>query len=200
MKIIKDHFEGNITYIHGDMVLNGCQFFNIKDLDKVCKKHEVPDTLKQEVIDLYNSKDALSLEEVLKLDRLEIVQFDYKELLGILVRDKDWSVRKEVAKHNHKYLLNILVKDEHWWVREEVARHGYKDLLDILVNDKDWCVREEVARHDYKDLLDILVNDEDGSVREEVAKHDYKDLLDILVRDKDEYVRNQANETLESMK
>ena len=170
MKIIKDHFEGKTTYIHKDMVLNGCQLFNIKDLDKVCNGYEVPDTIKGEVLELYKSKDELPLEEVLKLDHVEIAKFGYKELLDILVNDEHWWTRKWVAVHNYKDILEVLVKDKHWWVREEVAKHNYKDLLDILVKDESWWVRTEVARHNYKDLLDILVEDENWNVRDQAIK------------------------------
>ena len=147
MKIIKDHFEGNTTYIHNDMVLHGCLLFNIKDLNKVCNNNGIPDTVKQEVMDLYKSKEELSLDEVLKLDHRKIAKLDYKELLDILVTAEDWYIRVLVAKHDYKDLLDILVKDRDEFVRAEVAKHNYKDLLDILINDESIHVRFEVDKH-----------------------------------------------------
>ena len=145
MKITKHRFESGITYIHNDMVLSERHLFNIKDLDKVCRRHRFSDTVKQEVIDLYNSKEELSLEKVLRLDHAEIARFDYKELLDILIKDEDWYVRSLVAAHNYKDLLDILVKDKSVYVRAIVAKHEYKDLLDILVKDDNELVLEYVT-------------------------------------------------------
>ena len=90
--------------------------------------------------------------------------------------------------------LDILVKDKDWKVRKEVAKYGrYKDL-DILVNDEDDTVREIVTQQRRDKDLDILVNDENLYVRLAVAEIGRDKDLDILVRDKEIYVLREVLE------
>lgn len=63
MIIIKNHFDGNDTAIFGDVVSNGCQTFNISELDEICKKFAVPENTKREVIKYHQEnlgKDDIS--------------------------------------------------------------------------------------------------------------------------------------------
>lgn len=58
MIILKKHFNGKDTAIYGDAVSNGCQTFHISELDKVCKEFEVPEKIKQEVIQYHRQNDG----------------------------------------------------------------------------------------------------------------------------------------------
>lgn len=50
MIILKNHFDQKDTAIYGDVISNGCQIFNISELDETCKEHCVPDDIKQDVL------------------------------------------------------------------------------------------------------------------------------------------------------
>ena len=144
---LKNHFDGNDTYIIGKLIHNGCQTFPIEELERVCQEYDVPKELEEQVRQLYY--------ENLKTP----------EDWDILVNDGDWRVRLAVAQQG--YGLDILINDEDYPVRAAVAKQGYG--LDILVNDEDCWVRVAVAKQGYG--LDILINDEDYPVR--VAAKNY---------------------------
>ena len=163
---LKNHFDGNGTYIIGNLISNGCQTFPIEELERVCKKYNVPENLEEQVRQLYH--------ENLKTP----------EDWDILINDGDWRVRATVARQG--YGLDILINDVDLRVRKASVEQGYG--LDILINDRHWEVRATVAEQGYG--LDKLINDEDCWVRKTVAEQGYG--LDILVNDKDWEVRAAA--------
>ena len=144
---LKNHFDGNDTYIIGKLIHNGCQTFPIEELERVCQEYDVPKELEEQVRQLYYQN------------------LKTPEDWDILVNDGDWRVRLAVAQQG--YGLDILINDEDYPVRAAVAKQGYG--LDILVNDEDCWVRVAVAKQGYG--LDILINDEDYPVR--VAAKNY---------------------------
>ena len=85
-------FDYKNTYIIGDAIANGCTVFNIKDIDDICNRFRVHDSIKQEVIDM---RKTLALTK-------------YKKYLDILVNDANTKVRVNVALSGIKEYLDIL--------------------------------------------------------------------------------------------
>ena len=100
---LKNHFDGNDTYIIGKLIHNGCQTFPIEELERVCQEYGVPKELEEQVRQLYY--------ENLKTP----------EDWDILINDSHWVVRVAVAKQG--YGLDILINDEDPEVR--VAAKNY---------------------------------------------------------------------------
>ena len=156
---LKNHFDKKDTYIIGNLISNGCQTFPIEELERVCKKYNVPENLGEQVRQLYYQN------------------LKTPEDWDIPINDGNWRVRVAVAKQG--YGLDILINDKDPEVRVAVAQQGYG--LDKLINDSHCWVRVTVAQQGYG--LDILINDEDPEVRVAVAKQGYG--LDKLINDKD---------------
>ena len=103
---LKNHFDGNDTYIIGKLIHNGCQTFPIEELERVCQEYDVPKELGEQVRQLYH--------ENLKTPE------DWDKLIN----DEDWSVRVAVAKQG--YGLDKLINDENWEVREAAKNYTPK--------------------------------------------------------------------------
>lgn len=59
MIILEKHFNKKDTAIYHNVVSNGCQTFHIEDLDKVCKRYNVSDDIKQSVLDAFESNKGV---------------------------------------------------------------------------------------------------------------------------------------------
>jgi hypothetical protein len=122
MKTIENHFWNKTTYIISKLIVNGYQFFPIDRLDAVFQIFNVPEKMKNQVMELYyENGDVENWEE--------------------LAKNEDWIIREAVAKQG--YGLDILINDRDSLVRLEVARQGYG--LDKLINDEIFHVREIAA-------------------------------------------------------
>ena len=87
---LKNHFDGNDTYIIGKLISNGCQTFPIEELERVCQEYDVPKELEEQVRQLYY--------ENLKTP----------EDWDILVNDGDWRVR-EIGRASCRERVYVLV-------------------------------------------------------------------------------------------
>ena len=103
---LKNHFDKKDTYIIGNLISNGCQTFPIEELERVCKKYNVPKELEEQVRQLYYQN--------LKTPE------DWDKLIN----DEDWRVRATVAQQG--YGLDILVNDEDCWVRVAALTYTLK--------------------------------------------------------------------------
>lgn len=121
MITLKNHFGGNVTYIVGKYIINGCQTFHVDASGEVFEKYKVPNQIREEVLKLVN----------------ENIDEDFKEA----IQRAEVKVRKAVAMQG--YGLDVLINDEDWSVRKAVAKQGYG--LDVLIKDEDWCVRRTVS-------------------------------------------------------
>lgn len=172
MKILKNHFDNKDTYIVGKLIKNGCQTFEIQDLDFVCFRFGVSDRIKNSCKEAYeeNSKTpedykALATNPDIYVRALLVLQ---KQALDILVNDNNWRIRFDVADIN--YGLDKLVDDPDWRVREQVANKGYG--LEKLINDPVYYVRIAVAKQGYG--LDKLASDVSLGVRRKVSKKGFR--------------------------
>lgn len=68
------------------------------------------------------------------------------EELDILVKDKDFEVRRAVAEFGRPEDLDVLVKDKKISVRRAVLKHQRKQDLEILKNDIFYRLREEAEK------------------------------------------------------
>lgn len=66
--------------------------------------------------------------------------------LDVLVKDKDFEVRKAVANFGRPEDLDILVKDKKITVRRAVMKHQRKQDLKILKNDAYYRLREDAEK------------------------------------------------------
>ena len=185
MIIIKNHFEGKDTVIYGDVVSNGCQTFNIVDLDKICKRFDVPERIKQEVIKLH--RENLEVEDTTL------------NVLKILKSEKSHTLNRAVASgtKNHNLLEEMLLfldyDTETGMIianRSDLPNH----LIEKLAYDSDISIREVIASRD--DLSDTLIKklsqDKDSTVRAILASNSIidSDLIKKLAEDKDSVVRS----------
>ena len=128
---LKNHFDEKDTYIIGNLISNGCQTFPIEELERVCKKYNVPKELEEQVRQLYYQN------------------LKTPEDWDIPINDGNWRVRVAVVKQG--YGLDILINDEDPEVRVAVAQQGYG--LDKLINDKDYPVRVAAKNYTPKNNL-----------------------------------------------
>ena len=80
MIILRNHFNGNDTAIYGDVVSNGCQTFHIYQLDQVCKKFNVPEKTKQEVIKYH--QENLGKDDDINADIFDTLQTENNATLN----------------------------------------------------------------------------------------------------------------------
>ena len=177
----------------GDYINNGCQTFHIKDIDSVCEEHDVPNSKKLEVLELYNRTPKLTDQQYIDAynsfctsDIERILILENGHCLDLALESNKCTYREVVASKGYK--LDVLINDVSATVRCAVVKQGYG--LDKLVSDVSSAVRRAVAEHNIPELMEILIKDVCWYVRAGVALQGYR--LDILMNDNDSYVANIA--------
>ena len=132
MIIFENHFDDCATILIDEYIFTGDLKFKIDQLDEICDDYEIPDSVKQEILEVYTGEPS-----------------DPKVIKGHLHHD-NYEVRRAIARCG--YHLDTLIDDLHYEVKCEVARQGYG--LDRLVNAFEWQVRRAVAEQGYD--LDVL--------------------------------------------
>ena len=59
MIILKNHFNEHTTVIYANAITNGCQTFYADKLDEVCQRFNVPNSIKQDVLDALSANQGL---------------------------------------------------------------------------------------------------------------------------------------------
>ena len=78
MIILKEHFNGYDTVIYANVVSNGCQTFPIEQLDKVCRKFDVPNNIKQDVLKAFKENQGVDninediFDQLIKIDNVSL--------------------------------------------------------------------------------------------------------------------------------
>jgi len=153
MKILRNHFGGRPTILIGNKVINGCQDFDIANLDSVCDKYEVPQHYRDDV------REANKLPET------------HADNMNEFLDDEDVRVLCCIAEHGNDAHRDILVKHSDVDVLWYVAKYGNDAHRDILVKHSDIQVLRCVARYGNDAHRDILVKHSDVGVLWYVARY-----------------------------
>lgn len=102
MIIIKNHFNKNDTGIYSDIISNGCQTFNINQLDEVCEKFKVPAEIKQEIIKYHQENSNI---DDVTLNVLNVLKSEYFTALNRAVAfgTKNFTLRRNAGIFKSRY-------------------------------------------------------------------------------------------------
>ena len=142
MIILKNHFNGNDTAIFGDIVSNGCQTFHIHQLNKICKKFNVPEKTKQEVLK-YHQENLGENDNDISADIFDILQAENNATLNNAVA---FATTDELLLEK---MLDYFKDDEHYPVRLIIAERAdiSATLVQKLAHDPDPNIRTAITRY-----------------------------------------------------
>lgn len=179
MIILKKHFKNKNTVIYGNTVSNGCQTFNINQLDDICKKFEVPEEIKQEVLKAH--QENLKVDDM-KANILERLQLENNTTINhaVVFGTKNHDLLKEMMTHfEDDENIKIVIAN-----RVELS----DELIKQLAQDKSDDVRLAIAKRNDLDesVIQILADDENYDVRAQIARRQNLNsaILQQLAKDK----------------
>lgn len=206
MIIIKNHFNENDTVIYANAISNGCQTFPIEQLDKVCRKFNVPNNIKQDVLKAFKENQGADdinediFDQLIKIDNASLSN-------AVLLTTQNFVLFEKIIKYfdcdyeiiNHRpipnqILFNLLENDD-ITLREVIARHNNlpEAFVESLSKDDSWFVRKSIAlRKDLtNDIIKQLSEDIDRDVRSAIARRENltNAIIDCLSNDEESSVR-----------
>lgn len=201
MIILKDHFNDNDTVIYANAVSNGCQTFPIEQLDKVCRKFNVPNNIKQDVLKAFKENQGADdinediFDQLIKIDNAVLLTTQNFVLFEKIIKYFDCDY--EIINHRHipNQILFDLLKNDDIALREVIARRNNlpEVFVESLSKDESWFVRKSIAlRKDLNnDITKQLSEDIDRDVRSAIARRENltNAIIDRLSNDEESSVR-----------
>ena len=206
MIIIKNHFNENDTVIYANAISNGCQTFPIEQLDKVCRKFNVPNNIKQDVLKAFKENQGVDninediFDQLIKIDNASLSN-------AVLLTTQNFVLFEKIIKYfdcdyeiiNHRHIPNQilfdLLKNDDIALREVIARRNNlpEVFVESLSKDESWFVRKSIAlRKDLNNgITKQLSEDVDLDVRTAIARQENltNAIIDRLSNDEESSVR-----------
>lgn len=217
MIVIPIHHDGNPTIITGSRIINGCEDFDVTELETKCVDYAVNSyhcMTAMSAVGVEQAGGGRPLAEFMNHPhcavRATVAKYATDEQRAQMeATEIHWGVLGELARYGTDALREKMLdgfdaveaEEEdnedmagNWRTREVIAQYGSDKLRTRLLTAVNIHVRSAVAEFGTDEHRALLADDVEADVREYVALHGNDEVRAKLAKDKDSLVRAAAQE------